>query len=231
MTTDLMEKRLPPDDRRCTAKSKQSGERCKRRAIPGGHVCIIHGGRTPGAVAAAQRQLVEQRARRSLADLHTTEAVVDPFAALESLAAQAVGLVDVLRGMVGDLEEIRYRGGPGSGTEQVRGEVQVYLSTLGRAEAILSKIIGLGIEGRKVQIEEAKILLIVSALDSVLAHRDLALDPDRQRRARELLARRLGAPELVSKPLAEPRNLPADLDRSDEHLIHSQASGTEAVER
>lgn len=31
----------------CTAKSKQSGERCKRHAAPGRNVCVMHGGRTP----------------------------------------------------------------------------------------------------------------------------------------------------------------------------------------
>ena len=31
----------------CTATSKQSGQRCKRRPIPGGTVCVMHGGGTP----------------------------------------------------------------------------------------------------------------------------------------------------------------------------------------
>lgn len=30
----------------CTAKSKQSGERCKRHAVPGRNVCAMHGGKT-----------------------------------------------------------------------------------------------------------------------------------------------------------------------------------------
>jgi len=33
------------DSRRCTAKSKQSGERCKRPAAPGKRVCYMHGAR------------------------------------------------------------------------------------------------------------------------------------------------------------------------------------------
>jgi hypothetical protein len=37
--------------RRCTATSKQSGERCKRRAAVGRTVCIIHGGRTLSGIA------------------------------------------------------------------------------------------------------------------------------------------------------------------------------------
>jgi len=33
------------DSRRCTARSKQTGERCKRRAAPGKTVCYMHGAR------------------------------------------------------------------------------------------------------------------------------------------------------------------------------------------
>lgn len=35
----------------CTAKSKQSGQRCKRHAVAGGTVCSIHGGKSPKGVA------------------------------------------------------------------------------------------------------------------------------------------------------------------------------------
>lgn len=34
----------------CQAKSKRSGEQCKKDAIPGKRVCHIHGGKTPGGV-------------------------------------------------------------------------------------------------------------------------------------------------------------------------------------
>jgi hypothetical protein len=42
---------------RCTAKSKASGQRCKRAAIPGGTVCRFHGGAAPQVVAAAKVRL------------------------------------------------------------------------------------------------------------------------------------------------------------------------------
>lgn len=38
----------------CTAKSKQSGDRCKRHASPGHNVCHIHGGKTPSGMALPQ---------------------------------------------------------------------------------------------------------------------------------------------------------------------------------
>lgn len=45
--------------RRCSGKSKQSGERCKRRPIPGGMVCVMHGGGTPKVRAAAAERLAD----------------------------------------------------------------------------------------------------------------------------------------------------------------------------
>jgi hypothetical protein len=36
----------------CKAKSKQSGERCKRHATPGKEVCVIHGGRSKAGINA-----------------------------------------------------------------------------------------------------------------------------------------------------------------------------------
>lgn len=46
-----------PVRRQCTATSKQSGERCKRLPIPGGTVCVMHGGATSASKNAARRRL------------------------------------------------------------------------------------------------------------------------------------------------------------------------------
>ena len=61
---DLMDTRPPMDTQypdkpyvTCTATSKQSGQRCKRRPIPGGHVCIMHGGGAPNVQFKAQERL------------------------------------------------------------------------------------------------------------------------------------------------------------------------------
>jgi hypothetical protein len=52
-----MEITPPMEKRQCTAKSKQSGVRCKRRPIPGGSVCVMHGGGTAAARAKGEAML------------------------------------------------------------------------------------------------------------------------------------------------------------------------------
>ena len=46
----------------CTAKSSQSGERCKRAAIKGGKVCMMHGGKAPQVRNKAEARLALERA-------------------------------------------------------------------------------------------------------------------------------------------------------------------------
>lgn len=45
----------------CTATSKQTGQRCRNKAIPGGTVCRFHGGNAPQVRAAALARITEAR--------------------------------------------------------------------------------------------------------------------------------------------------------------------------
>ena len=45
------------------ARSKRSGDQCKRTPIRGGSVCSAHGGKAPQVAAAAKRRLQDQAAR------------------------------------------------------------------------------------------------------------------------------------------------------------------------
>lgn len=44
---------------RCQARSKQTGQQCGRTSIPGGTVCIYHGGKAPVVIRAANLRLLE----------------------------------------------------------------------------------------------------------------------------------------------------------------------------
>lgn len=56
---------MSPDDLtfdgqpRCTARSKQSGERCRRARSPGTTVCATHGGKTPNTKRRARLRMLE----------------------------------------------------------------------------------------------------------------------------------------------------------------------------
>lgn len=54
-------KRIYEGVRQCTAKAKQSGERCKRRPIRGGTTCTIHGSGTTAAKSAGLARLLAAR--------------------------------------------------------------------------------------------------------------------------------------------------------------------------
>src|SRR5262245_16444197 len=54
-----------PMDARCTATSKQSGQRCKRAPLPGGAVCVMHGGGAPPVQLRAQERLAGYRGEAS----------------------------------------------------------------------------------------------------------------------------------------------------------------------
>jgi len=59
--TEAAEAAVALADTRCTATSKQSGDRCRNKAIPGGNVCRFHGGDAPQVRAAALARIVEAR--------------------------------------------------------------------------------------------------------------------------------------------------------------------------
>lgn len=89
---------------KCTAKSKQSGERCKRWPIRGGTVCAIHGGKVPRVVAAARRRLEEAEAERAVRVLGVRRDIMPGDALLEEVQWTA-GHVAWLRLKVQDLED------------------------------------------------------------------------------------------------------------------------------
>jgi hypothetical protein len=184
MTThDPMAAPDPTIRRQCSAHSR-TGNQCKRFAIPGAIVCRYHGGMAPQVRAAADRRLVEAEYRR----ITGAAPMTDPYGALEDLGGRAMALVGRLSHLVDDLDTVRYEGGVGGHWEQIRGELPLFLAALRQAESIAGRIVALGLDERRVAVSEAQAAVMVAALNSVLGHRDIGLDPPRQARARELLS-------------------------------------------
>jgi hypothetical protein len=78
---DPMDGPDPMDDAsRCTATSKQTGERCRLNPVPGSAVCRFHGGAAPQTQAAARRRLLEAAdpaAARLILESQTAEKASD----------------------------------------------------------------------------------------------------------------------------------------------------------
>lgn len=86
------------DDRRCKALSRRSGQRCKRFPIPGGTVCVMHGGAAPAVRAAAERRNAEAAATALLEVIWDRDSppVTDPIGSLRRLAGRLEHAADVL---------------------------------------------------------------------------------------------------------------------------------------
>ena len=57
------------DSRRCTAKGEQTGERCKRPAVPGKRVCYTHGARGGATKGNLDTRAVRPAAEATRADV------------------------------------------------------------------------------------------------------------------------------------------------------------------
>lgn len=88
---------------RCKAKSKRSGERCKRPPCIGADVCHIHGGKAPQVRAAAKRRVDTEAARRA-AVTYGVPIDIDPAEGLLDEVARTYGHVRYLLDRVQELE-------------------------------------------------------------------------------------------------------------------------------
>jgi len=176
-----------PINRRLCGAKKRDGGTCAMAAMKGQTRCRMHGAKQPQKLAAAKRRLAEQAALRAV----VREGIAplgDPVEQLRALASEAVGLKNFFADRLAALQELRYEGHAG---EQLRSEVALYERALDRSQRFLHDLARLGLDERTVRLDEARVVLLVSVLERVLASPDLALDAGRQARGRELLAEAL----------------------------------------
>lgn len=175
MADDLME------PRRCSAKSKQSGERCKRAPIVGGTVCVMHGGKAPAVQAAAEARVVEAAAVKVLSKVWDPQAkpVTNAVAAMQKLAGQTEQAADVLGSRIGSGEPACEECGRGD-LAMNSAEAVAWLRVLREHRQLLEAMERLGIAERYLQFEEAQASQIVAAATGAIA--EIGLSPeDRER--------------------------------------------------
>jgi DNA-binding TFAR19-related protein (PDSD5 family) len=170
------------DAGRCTAKSKRSGQRCKRGATPGLDKCYIHAG-----LSRAEQQVI----RATIT--YGTPRDITPEAALLEEVRNAAGHVAWLRGKVAELEPDALTWGVSERAEKhateftgtdttYRAALNVWLEAYHRERRYLLDVskaaLAAGVEQRLVELAEAQGVAIVSVLARVFDR--LGLTPEQR---------------------------------------------------
>lgn len=175
-----------PDKRRCKARSKKSGDRCRRYAIPGGSVCAMHGGSAPQVRAAAERRLeaaaIEAETSSALAWLGE-KAIDDPLDELGRLATESRALTTALGARVNALKTITEYDLKES--PSIKAEIQLYERAMDRTHRMLETLIKAGYMERQLKIAEDEASVIAGVVKRVL--QQVGLSSTQQRKAGVLL--------------------------------------------
>lgn len=215
---------LPPDDRRCTAKSKSAmrrieelvseaereehdaielhmemvDDRCPMWAIRGGFVCYHHGGASPQAKEAAKRRL-QTRKIEAFADSvlahEGLEGIEDPLTELSRLTSGSKALMEALGARVNSLQELEHFDAKNS--PAIKAEVQMYERALDRTARLLESLVKAGYVERQIRIQETEAQMVAGVLKRTIAA--LGLTPEQQQKAQQVLAEEFRA--LAPKPI------------------------------
>ena len=161
--------------RRCSAR-RTNGQPCKAWAISGGEVCVAHGGATAGqGQGRPENRGGEGQGPGRIKDF---EPVTDPISELERLAGRAVRWLEVLEGIVADLNRIRYT----TESEQIDGRIIVFERAMTTAGKLLTDLARLNLDERGVKVQEQQVMLLAGALAQALS--EAGLRPSSGRRSR-----------------------------------------------
>jgi hypothetical protein len=175
----------------CTARSKQSGERCKQYPKRGFTVCKWHGGGTKAAAQKAAERRASQDAAAAWAKVSADlPAVDDPLTELSKLASQVVAWKDMLAQLVDDLQaNYRYET---EYNEALRGEVLLFERAMDRCASVLGLIAKLNIDDRLAAIEESQARMLEEGLLAAFEEAGLGItDADAKERVTRAFTRHL----------------------------------------
>lgn len=190
MNTPAKRKTSAPDvmpERRCTAKSKTSGQQCKRYSYPGTNVCATHGAKSPSVKAAADRRTaavaLEKDAQATLA-YYGVGVVEDPLEEIGKLASEARAMTDALGKRVNalnDIEILDMKNAP-----QARVALEAYERSLDRLHRLLDSLVKHGYMERQIRIREGEAAMVAGVIKRVIA--GIGLTKEQQATAQTLMA-------------------------------------------
>jgi hypothetical protein len=154
-------------------------------------VCWSHGGAATQNRAAAQRRLHEQRAEKELSNLKDVPMMTsmgDVYDSLLRVASVADAWSQILQERVAELRKPGYRG---LTAEQVKADVQLFERALDRSAKVGETIVRLGLEERKIALDERTATLLHGCITAVL--NDLEITPEQRELAKTVVPARLRA--------------------------------------
>lgn len=165
-----------PDDKRCTALSRNTGERCGQWAMKGQTKCRYHGGKSPNALRKVKERQVEKKIltelERAKLTGKATQGNTDPLGELQKLTAELIHMKDQLTQRVNDLGD-NMANYTAEGAEAVKVEIDIYLKVIDKLTKTLDIALKHDIEGKKLSLETAKAELVAACLTRVLTALDL----------------------------------------------------------
>lgn len=176
-------------ERRCTGRSKQSGKRCKRAPAVGLDKCAIHCGLSKAERdEIAARYTAEQDARKAV-ETYGLPRDIDPVDALLEEVRYTAGHVAWLRQQVqaldpdalvwGVTEQVEKHATEFSGTDTtyaatVNAWLELYRWERRHLVDVTKAAISVGIEERRVRLEEAKGQVVAEVIRRILGRLDLS---------------------------------------------------------
>lgn len=145
----------------CGAKTRKPGNPpCAKPPLLGQKRCRMHGGVNATTKQKRQEAQIERKLNKIIGRLKITP-VEDPLSALKTLAGETLAWKEKLATIIGDLEQIRYRG---EAAEQIRGEVALFERAMDRCVSVLAVIAKLNIDERLAAISEQQAEMLTTAL-------------------------------------------------------------------
>jgi hypothetical protein len=164
----------PLGGRQCTARSKRTGQRCKRAPIIGGTTCWLHGGAAPQVQRRAAERVAEARALATFEHYSPNERSPEPVDVLAELAVlvrEVTGFknfaADRLRALTADDWRVSDAG--------IAAEVALFERAADRAGRLLVDVSRLGIEDLERRASSQRALLERSRAERIVAGFDDAL--------------------------------------------------------
>ena len=193
------------DTRRCTARSKQSGEQCKRFATPGGKTCVMHGSSTRKAQAKAKRVRDEAKARAAVVT-YGLPMEISPADALLQEVHRTAGHVAWLHARIHDFDPDDLTWGVTSATVKTTGQFPGTDTTTSAAPPVLLELyarerkhlvdvcaaaLRAGVDERRVRLAEQQGDLLATVIQAILT--DLKLTAAQQKLVPTVVPRHLRA--------------------------------------